>query len=105
MTAITIVWNAGFGFPVSERQVKEFAEDGIPLSLSLTIDLPTEGMADEAVAEELFRQTNLYTGPWWDVIEPLLSPNRHHTALSVGDTVTVDGRVWLVRPVGWQQVA
>ena len=105
MTTIVITWNAGFGYPLSDSLRAELAEHGIPESLTLTYQIDTQGQDDLAVAERLFEETNLYEGAWWDVIAPALPDNRHHTALSVGDVVTIDGRVYGCAPVGWRAAA
>ena len=51
--------------------------------------------------EGVFAQTNTYTGPLWDIIEPRLDPKRTHTALSVGDEVSVDGWVYVCDRIGF----
>jgi hypothetical protein len=52
----------------------------------------------------LFRDTNLYQGELWDLIEPNLSPKRTHTALSVRDEVSIDGRRYVCAGIGWEPV-
>lgn len=52
----------------------------------------------------VFRATNTYHGALWDLIEPKLSPNRTHTALSVGDEVTVDDVTYRCERAGWSVV-
>ncbi len=51
--------------------------------------------------EGVFAQTNTYAGPLWNIIEPILNPNRTHTALSVGDEVSVNGWVYRCENVGF----
>lgn len=62
-------------------------------------------LSDAQVCEAVFAQTNLYRGSLWDLIEPKLSDRRTHTAVSVGDEVTVRGITYRCEPVGWQEVA
>lgn len=64
-----------------------------------------EDLSDEQVCEAVFHQTNTYRGALWNLIEPLLSPRRTHTAVSVGDEVTVRGITYRCESVGWQAVA
>ncbi len=59
---------------------------------------------DHKLCERLFRDTNLYNGELWDLIEPGLSPKRTHTALSVGDEVSIDGRRYVCADIGWEPV-
>ena len=54
--------------------------------------------------ETVFADLNLYTGWVWDTVEPLLSPNRTHTALSVGDEIEIDGKVYRCENVGFSEV-
>jgi hypothetical protein len=56
------------------------------------------------VAEHVFEATNLHSGPVWDRIEPNLPEERNHTALSVGDMVTVRGQTFRCEPAGWSEV-
>jgi hypothetical protein len=85
MKTITLTWKA-FGEPTSA----------------------TFQMATEATARELcnlaFRNTNLYQGEMWDIVEPLLPKDRTHTSLSVGDEVKVDGEVFRCEPEGWSVI-
>jgi hypothetical protein len=50
---------------------------------------------------KVFEDTNKYQGALWNVLEPLLPQDRTHTALSVGDTVTINGIVFTCAPMGW----
>ena len=61
---------------------------------------------DEHIAfcEKIFADLNLYTGWVWNEVEPLLSPNRTHTALSVGDEIEIDGKVYRCENVGFSEV-
>ena len=62
------------------------------------------GWTAEDICEKVFRDTNVYNGDMWDIIEPLLSGERTHTAISVGDTVEVDGVAYRCAPAGWVKV-
>lgn len=84
---ITITWQA-FGNPTSA-----------------TIDWSSKGdTSHEAMLNtcaKVYEDTNKYEGTLWTVLEPFLPHNRTHTALSVGDTVTVNGIVFKCEPMGW----
>jgi hypothetical protein len=52
----------------------------------------------------IFNATNTYgeiDADVWAAIEPNLHPKRATTALSVGDTVTVEGAIYSVEPFGF----
>lgn len=59
--------------------------------------------ADDHIAfcEKIFADTNTYTGWVWDIVEPLLPLNRTHTAVSVGDEIEIDGKVYRCENVGF----
>jgi hypothetical protein len=60
---------------------------------------------DLEVCEALFRDTNLYEGPFWDRLDGNLPETRTHTALSVGDRVFIDDRVFLCKSFGWEKIS
>ncbi len=67
--------------------------------------------SDIELCEQLYKETNLYQGHFWDTyIANRLPANRHHTALSVNDTITInDGngnvRTYKCADFGWEGVA
>lgn len=63
------------------------------------------GLSELEVCGAVFRATNTYSGELWELIAPLLSPRRTHTAVSVGDEVRVHGITYRCEPVGWEAVA
>lgn len=83
MTTIKIIWSA-FG----QDDSLEFKDDSWYLN-------------DLAVCEMVFRDTNLYSGPIWDLIKDRLPAYRSHTALSVGDYVVVNGNAYRCNSTGW----
>ena len=85
MKTITITWKA-FGEPTSA-----------------TFMMDIEATARE-ICNRVFRDTNLYQGLMWNAVELLLPEERTHTALSVGDEVTVDGVVFRCEPEGWSEL-
>ncbi len=85
MKTITITWKA-------------FGE---PTSATFQMDIDAEA---REICSLAFRNTNLYEGAMWDIVEPLLPEDRTHTSLSVGDEVTVDGEVFRCMPEGWSSL-
>lgn len=59
---------------------------------------------DYALLEALFHDTNTYSGSLWNIIKDLLPAERTHTALSVGDEVEIDRRVYRCERIGWQEL-
>ena len=59
----------------------------------------------EEILEILFIDTNRYDGALWGFVEPALPDTRSHTALSVGDTVAIDGVEYACEREGWSLVA
>lgn len=52
----------------------------------------------------VYRVTNTYSGNLWDIIQPLLSETRTHTALSIGDEIEIDGQVYIVADFGFEKI-
>ena len=102
MASVTIVWNAGGDYRLTAEQGAYYRLEGIDTAAYITIDLPTEGMETTAILERLFEETNLYQGEWWDAMQADMPADRHHTALSVGDRVIIDGRSHFCAPMGWE---
>ncbi|MGV8846364.1 hypothetical protein [Tessaracoccus sp.] len=68
---------------------------------SYTFQLNSGDLSPVMVAEEVFTATNLQRGDLWDRISGLQPEGRAHTALSVGDSVTVHGVKLLCAGSGW----
>jgi hypothetical protein len=91
--SITVTWKSP-----ARAGVREASE------ASRTIEVGSaSGVNDEMLCEFLYRDTNTYSGSLWDLLQPL-PENRTHTALSVGDTVSLDGRVWEVADFGFKRI-
>lgn len=67
-------------------------------------ELPDQVCDPLSICERIFHDTNLYTGSVWDIIQPLLSDTRTHTALSVGDEVEIDGQVYVCADMGFVKI-
>ena len=80
-TIITITWKA---FQHRHTDSKQ----GVT-SASVAVDYDTAVVSNEQVCDIVFAQTNCYAGSLWEKLEPVLPANRTHTALSVGDEVTI----------------
>jgi hypothetical protein len=93
MSTITITWKS-----LAREGVREASE------ASRTIEVSSaDGVQDEMVCEFVFRDTNTYSGSLWDLLQPL-PEDRTHTALSVDDTVEIDGRVWRCADIGFERI-
>ena len=91
-TKIKITWKAFGDLPEANRFVSS-----VEFETHFAI---TEDNLDTFL-EVVYAQTNTYSGTFWKVIEPLLSPTRTHTALSVGDEIEIDGKAYKVADCGF----
>ena len=91
MTKIEITWKAFGDKPEINRYIST-----VNFEIALTPEV-----TDEQIMDALFQDTNIYNGMMWNKIEPLLVPNRTHTALSVGDEIAIDGRQYKVAMCGF----
>lgn len=88
---IKITWKAFGDKPDMGRYIS---------AVEFDIALATE-VTDQQIMDAVYEHTNLYSGLFWTKIEPLLAPNRTHTALSVGDEIDIDGRTYEVANCGF----
>jgi hypothetical protein len=97
---VTVTWKAfkdalGFGKKITSVTVSyDFA------------NVHSEGniLNDTDLLDKVWRDTNLYKGSFWRVLEPVLPENRTHTAMSVGDEVTINGRSYYCNHIGWKRI-
>lgn len=101
-TKITVSWVA------FAHRASALAEVGkIPdAKLEFETEIPP-AMFDTEILELLFEQTNLYSGDVWsEYFDGKMPENRSHTALSVGDLVTIerneDKSVYVCQDLGWE---
>jgi hypothetical protein len=89
---IAITWKAFGDRPEVNRYVStvEFEAD---------FEITAENL--DTFLEVVYAQTNTYRGNFWNIIEPLLSPTRTHTALSVGDEIAIDDKTYKVADCGF----
>ena len=90
---LTITWKAFSNPELLNRPIT---------SATFDLDYDTAEVSDEKACDILFHQTNVYDGNVWRIIEPLLSDNRTHTALSVGDEITINENTYRCADVGWE---
>jgi hypothetical protein len=104
-TKITVHWVA---FAHRAETLKQAGK--IPdAKLEFETEIPP-AMFDTEILELLFEQTNLYSGDVWSkYFEGKMPANRSHTALSVGDLVTIerneDKSVYVCQDLGWELVS
>lgn len=93
MKKIKITWKAFGDKPDSDRFISsvEF----------LQADVVTQLLTDQQICEQIYAATNTYSGPVWDVIEPLLKDFRTHTSLSVGDEIEIGGKAYICADFGF----
>jgi hypothetical protein len=96
MTTIEITWTGNEHLPA------EYQTPGKHTS-SLAVEVETVS-DDLAFCELVFAETNCYQGELWDRIQPLLPDTRTHTALSVGDLVRIDDRVYKCASIGFKLI-
>lgn len=102
MPTITITWKA---FANDDpKRMKDFADAGKDPVTSKTIETEIgENLHPHSVCEMLFHSTNRYQGDLWDALQPL-PEDRTHTAMCVGDDVTIDGRIFRCMDMGFAEV-
>ena len=113
MKTITITWKAFCHEDAPERQATSatIQYDAPPVdditATAVVADCSIKEVNDITLCEKVFRDTNLYEGDLWDILEPVLPDNskRTHTALSVGDTVEIDGNLYLCDHIGWNLIS
>lgn len=68
----------------------------------LEFDFP-EG--DTLICNAIYSNTNHYAGKFWDALQEVIPADRPHTALSMGDKISIDGREYVCSEFGWALVA
>lgn len=101
-TKITVSWVAFAHQAETLKQANKIPD----AKLAFETEIPA-AMFDTEILELLFEQTNLYAGDVWSkYFEGKMPENRSHTALSVGDMVTIerdgDKSVYVCQDLGWE---
>lgn len=68
----------------------------------LDFDFP-EG--DIQICNAIYSNTNHYAGKFWDALQEVIPEDRPHTAISMGDKISIDGREYVCSEIGWALVA
>lgn len=56
-----------------------------------------------AICEQVFRDTNTYSGEIWEAIQPL-PEGRTHTAVSIGDVIIINDNRFICRSFGFERL-
>lgn len=95
MATVTITWKAFGNKPERNRFISSVTFD-------TEFDITDENR--EQFFNVIYQQTNLYSGNLWNIIEPLLSETRTHTALSIGDSIKINDSTYTVAETGFELV-
>jgi len=103
MTTIKLTYKAFGNLP--ERN-KEITSLEFHIETGMTPDLDLMNLIYEAtnLQDELydFRGSNSVAFKVWKMIEPLLSPKRTHTSLSIGDEIEIGARAYAITDDGFK---
>lgn len=95
-TNVEITWQAFGNKPEKNRFVESASFD--------VLVRESEEQRLELVSR-VYNGTNLYSGPVWEKIEPVLPANRTHTALCIGDKITIDYvHTYIVAEIGFVKI-
>ena len=89
------------------KYLKMLEDEGVAIKPDVSLEFEFDFhkyLSDHDIAEHVFMNTNTYSGAVWYAIEKLLPTNRSHTALSMGDLVEIDGRVYRCEAVGFKKL-
>jgi hypothetical protein len=100
MSKVKVTWKAYGNKPEIGRSISS-VEFEIP---PITVTLLTQEVHNKCVCEGIYEGTNLRAGGYWDIIQPLLSETRTHTAISVGDEIEIDGQVYICADFGFEKI-
>jgi hypothetical protein len=95
MTTLTITWKAFANSHILSDRITSATINVAPVT-------PSESVYD--LLSQVFHDTNTYNGKLWELLQPVLPDNRTHTALSVGDEVTINNRTFRCAPIGWDEI-
>jgi hypothetical protein len=99
MKTVEVIWSTA----ASEETLAQLRLDGLePVTMRRVETDMFDGLEDWQICEKMFEATNLQDGAAWEIVQPL-PPNRTHTSLSVGDYVSVDGRMYRCASIGWDR--
>lgn len=108
VATIEITWTAYGTMGADKENYKQhLASKGYELrqDASATIELELGEQTDLELCERIYANTNLYQGVIWDALQAVIPADRPHTALSIGDLVSIDGRKYVCADLGFSLVA
>lgn len=98
MKTIEVFWSTA----ASKDRIAQLRIEGLEPVTVLRVETDMfDGLEDLQICEKIFEATNLYEGTLWEILQPL-PEKRTHTALSVGDYVSVDGQMYRCASFGWK---
>lgn len=102
-TLVRVSWKAFSDPRRAEANLKVF-----PVT-SAAVQIPEfNNLKDSEILNKVYQDTNLYNGEFWNYLEDVLPKDRSHTALSIGDEVTISrsnqSRVYRCAETGWDCV-
>lgn len=108
MTNIKITWvTKGYLGKDRDAIILDLINKGYDIKGNATAEFQFDfGTAtDLEICERIFTNTNLYQGKVWDTLQSVMPESRPHTALSVGDKVEINGRLYVCSEIGFTLVA
>ena len=100
MSKVKVTWKAYGNKPQIGRFISSVEFETAPI----TVTLLTQEVHNKGLCEGIYQSTNLRAGGYWDIIQPLLSETRTHTAISVGDEIEIDGQVYICADFGFEKI-
>lgn len=105
MTTIKLTYKAFGNQPERNREITSVEFD---LEIGTTLDLDVMNLIYEAtnLQDELAEfGAAPFTLKLWQTIQPLLSPKRTHTSLSVGDEIQIGARNYAITDTGFKMLS
>lgn len=103
MTFVKVSWKA-----FSDSKRAEAGRKVFPVTEAIVQIPEFNNLKDIEICNQVFQDTNLYNGVFWNYLEDVLPANRSHTALSIDDEVAI-GRgkeihVYRCADFGWDRI-
>lgn len=108
MSNIKITWvSKGYLGEDRDAIILDLINKGYDVRGNATAELAFEfgPFTDEEICNAIYSNTNHYAGKFWDALQAVIPADRPHTALSMGDKVSIDGREYVCSEIGWALVA
>lgn len=102
-TEVTVSWKA---FSSAERAIEN--RKVFPVKEATVYAPFFDYLTELEICNKVYQETNLYYGKFWNQLERVLPENRSHTALSIGDEVTITRQnaaiTYRCAELGWEEV-